>query len=232
MEHIVIITGGYLNIEFARTYIKTLSYDRVFAVDKGLEYAKLLGLQPDYIVGDFDTVEEEVLRGFEAEIEAGTVHAYVERHAAKKDATDTELAVLKAIEDRAGCITVLAATGSRFDHVLANIGLLIQTARAEIPCFIVDETNRIRLLEGESVCVLKRNEQYGTYLSLFPLSETVEGVTIEGVMYPLHNRTIYQENSLTVSNQISGEVARLAIRKGRVLVIESKDVWKEKREDR
>lgn len=228
MKHIVIVTGGYLNLEFVQAYLKTLFYDRVFVVDKGLEYGKLLGLQPDYIVGDFDTVKAEILKSYEAEIANGNLPAYVERHPEKKDVADTELAILKAIEVGAECITIFGATGSRLDHVLANIGLLLQTAKVGIPCYIVDETNRLRLLDVqlETSCVIKREEQHGTYLSLIPLSEVVEGVTIQGVMYPLQEKTLHQGSSLTVSNQIIAEEAEIWIDKGKVLVIESRDTWK------
>ena len=225
MNHILIITGGHLNIDFAKEYTKTLSYDKVFVVDKGLEYADALGVVPDYIVGDFDTVNESVLQMYEQKIEKGEISAYIERHPAKKDATDTELAVLKAVEEAAKKITILAATGSRLDHVLMNLGLLLQTERAGIECFIVDETNRVQMLTstGRKCCKIKKKEQYGYYLSVVPMTASVEKVTLEGVMYPLKDRTIYQGESLTVSNQILSDEAFISISQGTVLVIESKD---------
>ena len=61
MKHIVIISGGSLNPAFVKTYMKSLSYDRLFVADKGLEYAKTLELIPDYVVGDFDTVNADIL---------------------------------------------------------------------------------------------------------------------------------------------------------------------------
>ena len=225
MNHILIITGGHLNIDFAKEYTKTLSYDKVFVVDKGLEYAEAMEIVPDYIVGDFDTVNESVLQMYEQKIEKGEISAYIERHPAKKDATDTELAVLKAIEEDAKKITILAATGSRLDHVLMNLGLLLQTERAGIECYIVDETNRVQMLAstGRKCCRMKKKEQYGYYLSVVPMTASVENVTLEGVMYPLKDRTIYQGESLTVSNQILSDEAFISISQGTVLVIESKD---------
>lgn len=225
MGHILIITGGYLNIEFAREYIKTLSYDRVFAVDKGLEYADTLGLVPDYITGDFDTVEQSFVNDYEYRIRIGKISAYIERYPAKKDATDTELALIKALEEKARRITILAATGSRLDHVLMNLGLLLQTERAGSECYIVDETNRVQMItaDGRGYCRIKREKQYGKYLSVIPITAVVEGLVIEGVMYPLKEKTIYQGSSLTVSNQILEEEAYISIEKGAVLVIESKD---------
>lgn len=226
MNHIVILTGGYLNIGFAKTYLKTLSYDRVFAVDKGLEYADALGIVPDSIIGDFDTVDKGLLESFKKRIANGELDTFLEKYPVKKDATDTELAILKAIEEKAEKITILAATGSRLDHVLANLNLLLETSRAGIECYIVDESNRVRLLEASqnSHCIIKKAEQYGKYVSLLPLTEVVEGLSITGVMYPLQKRRIYKGNSLTVSNQIVDGQAEISLDKGKIFVIESKDI--------
>lgn len=223
MHHVLIVTGGHLNIDFARAYCKTLSIDRVFAVDKGLEYVDSMGLVPDYIVGDFDTVDEKLLEAYEKKIAAGKISAYLERFPAKKDATDTELAVMEAIKEQADRITVLAATGNRVDHVLANLGLLLQVTEENIECHIVDETNRIRLLQAGTCCKIEKKNQFGTYLSLIPISPVVEGLTITGVMWPLNNTTVMQGSSLTVSNQILEEAAMITFTEGKLLVIESRD---------
>ncbi len=225
MKHILIITGGYLNIEFAKEYCKTLSYDKVFVVDKGLEYADALKIQPDYIVGDFDTVNANLLEAYEQKIRQGELQSEIERHPVQKDATDTELALYKALEADADQITLLAATGSRMDHVLANIGLLLQPARKGVACYLVDETNRIRLLQSKKMaeCTIKKEEQYGHYLSVIPLTGIVKGLTMEGVLYPLKKQEICQGSSLTVSNEIVDTEARIFIEEGELLVIESKD---------
>lgn len=225
MKHIVILTGGYLNIRFAKEYMKTLSYDKVFAVDKGLEYAELLGIVPDYIIGDFDTVDKKLLESYEKQIAEGRTHTYIERYPAQKDATDTELAVLKAIEEKAGQITLLAASGGRIDHMLANLNLLLLTGQAGIACYLVDETNRVRLLDSSDgcSCIIQKEEQYGTYLSLIPITEFVEGLTITGVMYPLYKKKVYQGNSLTVSNRIVERETSISLDKGKILIVESMD---------
>lgn len=225
MQHAIIITGGYLNIEFAKKYIKTLSYDKVFAVDKGLEYADLLGILPDYLIGDFDTVDEDILSQYERKINMRELHSKVERYPVKKDATDTELALWKAMEIGANKITILAGMGSRMDHVFSTMHLLLQTVKKQMDVYVVDETNRIRIMTGEDkhICRIDKKEQYGDYVSLIPLTSEVTGVTIKGALYPLENATIYQSESLTVSNQILDEQIEISIQSGKMLLIESKD---------
>lgn len=223
MCHVLIVTGGHLDFEFARVFCSTISYDRVFAVDRGLEYVDALGLSPDYIVGDFDTVDKTIFEYYQKQIRAGIMNALIEYHPVKKDAADTELAVLKAIENGADSITILGATGSRLDHVLANIGLLSLAAEKNVDCRIVDACNRIRLLMGRTHCCIKKAEQYGDYLSFIPLTPVVKGLTLTGVMYPLTDRMVYQSSSLTVSNQITEEEAHIFIKEGKLLMIESRD---------
>ncbi len=225
MQHVIIITGGYLNIEFARKYIKTLSYDKVFAVDKGLEYADQLEIVPDYLIGDFDTVDRDTLLKYESKIANGEIHSKCERYPVAKDATDTEIALWKAMEQGVEKITILACTGNRMDHVLSTIHLLLQTVNKPVDVFLVDEKNRIRIMDEQTkfICKIEKNKQYGEYVSLIPLTAQVTGVTAKGVLYPLENATIYQSQSLTVSNQIVDEEMQLSIKRGILLVIESKD---------
>ena len=225
MGHVLIITGGHLNMEFADNYRKTLSFDKVFAVDKGLEYAEQLGIVPDYLIGDFDTVDSQLLARYEMQIAKCEIDTVLERHPVKKDASDTELALYVAMMLGAKKITMLGGTGSRLDHVLANIGLLLQVEKQGIETCIVDENNRIRLLsdQGLQEFEMNRNEQHGKYISLIPITEQVEGVTLKGVMYPLNRASIYMGSSLTISNQIVDAKLHVKLEKGKMLLIESKD---------
>lgn len=226
MRHCLIVTGGHLNLEFAKEYIRTLSYDTVYAVDRGLEYIRQLGLHPDYIVGDFDTLDADILAAYEERIQSGELDSVLERHPVEKDATDTELALQKAMAEGAEQITILAATGSRLDHVLANLSLLLQTGRRGISCFLVDETNRIQLLgAGHRSCQISRTQQHGRYVSVLPFGGKVYGLTMEGVRYPLKERELEVGSSLTVSNEIVEDMAVISLQQGQLLVIESADQW-------
>lgn len=219
--HILIVAGGKLALSFAGEYCRTLSVDKVFAVDKGLEYTDALKLVPDLILGDFDTVDSGILSRYEKMGSAGLV----ERYPKKKDASDMELALWRAKEAGADQVTMLAATGSRLDHVVTNMNLLLLAEKAGIECYMVDETNRIQLLSASMrKCVrISREKQYGTYLSVIPMSETVEGFTITGVAYPLDHVVLSQGNSLTVSNQITSENACISLERGSVWIMESRD---------
>lgn len=223
MSRALIVTGGWLDMEFAGNFCDANSFDLLYAADKGLQYVHELGLEPDYIIGDFDTVDDSLLHEYEKKADCGEKKFVMERYPVRKDATDTELAVQKAIDMGAGEITLLGATGSRLDHVLANVGLLGLAADKGVKCRIVDSCNRISYLKGRGEYCIPKREQYGTYLSLIPMTPSVTGLTMTGVDYPVNDQTIRQGSSFTVSNRIVGDTAFIAIREGAVLIIESRD---------
>ena len=86
---------------------------------------------------------------------------------------------------------------------------------------ILDAHNRIRLVEGDFL--LRREEQFGTYLSLVPFGGPASGVTLEGVYYPLRDAVLTYGNSLGISNEIVSEEAKIHIGRGSLLLIESRD---------
>ena len=115
----LIITGGEIDLDFAGGFCKSHPFDKLIAVDGGLAPVKALGLVPDMIVGDLDTAEPSLVEAFKE-------FPYIiwDIHAPEKDETDTELALRKAMASGCTHITILGATGGRFDHMLANVFLL------------------------------------------------------------------------------------------------------------
>lgn len=213
MKKACIITGGMLKEEFLADYVEKHPQELLIVVDGALEVTHRLGLRPDYIVGDFDTVDTSLLEYYEKEI--------ILRHPPEKDQTDTELAIETALA--AGCkeLVFFGATGSRLDHSLANIfllqGLLIKNIAAEI----LNENNRLYLKNRSFT--LDRKESWGDFLSLIPLTETVEEVSLSGFKYPVEKLTFFRERTLGISNEITEEEARVEFTKGIFIVVESRD---------
>lgn len=118
-------------------------------------------------------------------------------------------------------IWILGATGSRLDHVLANISMLMLPLRSGIRAWIVDEHNRICLLSGKMV--IQKEESFGKYLSLIPMTPQLSGVTLKGVKYPLNNHTVCLGESLCVSNEITDPEAVIEVRDGIAVVLETRD---------
>ena len=139
----------------------------------------------------------------------------------QKDDTDTEFALRLAISMGAECITVLGGTGSRLDHVLGNIELLGIGLELGVEIELLDANNRIRMTDHGMV--LKKEEQFGKYVSLIPYTAQVEHLYLAGFKYPLADYCLKGFCSIGVSNEITEEQAEITFENGILIVIESRD---------
>ena len=188
----------------------------IIAGDKGLEALYQLKIIPNHVVGDFDSVSPEILKFYKKQSQI-IFHTY---HA-EKDNTDTDIALQLAIKLKSSRITIMGALGRRMDHALANIHILKDALEANIPCQMIDEHNRIYLINKEMA--LEKDKVYGKYVSLIPLTSTVEGLTLAGFKYPLHDYTLPIGTSLGISNEIVTDTAHIEMKNGILIVTESRD---------
>lgn len=218
MNSCVIITGGKLDVQFASEFIKKEQPKILIAADKGLAFFEETGIIPTRIVGDFDTLGTELLPKYEA------LGVPIRKYNPVKDATDTEIAVRLAMELGAQKITLLGASqGNRLDHLFGNVLTMMIPEKEGIPCFMVDPYNRLRILTKP--LEIHREEQYGKYISLVPLTTDVFGVTLTGFKYPLWDARLGVENfgSLGISNELIEDHGRIDFRSGILLMLECND---------
>lgn len=109
----------------------------------------------------------------------------------------------------------------RMDHALANIHILTYALEPGIPCKILDSYNKIYLVNNK--LTLYKDKVYGKYVSLIPLTTTVEGLTLTGFKYPLSDYCLSIGKSLGISNELMQNSATIELRNGILIVIESKD---------
>ncbi len=196
--------------------MKSIYGQNIIVCDRGLEALYQLKIIPNHVVGDFDSVSSEVLEFYKKQTQI-IFHTYN----AEKDNTDTDIALKLATRLKSSKITILGALGKRMDHAIANIHILKDALEAEIPCQILDEYNRIYLINKETT--LEKEKVYGKYVSLIPLTSTVEGLTLTGFKYPLNHYTLPIGTSLGISNEIITDTAHIEMKKGILIVIESRD---------
>ncbi len=222
----LIVTGGFVDDRFTLDYIRRETYDIAIAVDRGLGFFQRTGLRPDYIVGDFDSVEDSVL-DFYVESAEKTERPQIIRLNPMKDDTDTEHALCMALDMGCDSIHIFGATGTRLDHVLGNLQLLGYALRQQKECMLIDPHNRIRLIDHETL--LRKEEQFGSYVSLIPYTPTVTGLTLTGFVYPLHKHTMssfYMEgasNISGISNEIDKPEAVISLESGILVLVEARD---------
>ncbi len=213
----LIITGGNIECDFALDFLGKLEPDFILGVDKGLQFCYEQKIWPDFIVGDFDSLDPAILEWFKVNKQIP-----VREYNPVKDATDTMIALEKALEKGSREIWILGGTGTRLDHVLCNIQILKNAYLAGVPAYLVDKHNLI-CLPVKSGFVLRRNEQYGNYVSFFPLGEEVEGLSLRGFKYPLEKYCLRNFEGLGVSNEIVEEKAEVSWEKGVLVMIQSRD---------
>ena len=211
-----IITGGYINDKFVLERLEKESYDLLIAVDHGADFFADKDIKPQFVVGDMDSaqrVSKEIISSWEG--------CTLCKYPAEKDETDTEPAIHLAIEKHAQEIHIYGATGSRIDHVLGNIQILKIALDAGVVCAMFDECNKIRLIQG--TVKIKKDEQFGNYVSLLPWFGEVQGVCLRGMKYPLEDYHLTYGRALGVSNEIVAETATIVIGSGIAVMIESRD---------
>lgn len=212
----VIVSGGQLEEDFAVNILKDEETEFIIGVDRGLIFLHEHGILPDYIVGDFDSAPKAVIAYYREETKVP-----IREFNPVKDASDTEIALRLCLDLHRQNILILGATGTRMDHAWANVQTLKIALDAGADARIVDSYNRIRLLDQG--IVLKKEEAYGPYFSVFPLDGTVENFSLKGAKYPLDHHALTPFDSLCVSNEIAGEEVEISFPYGVVILMETKD---------
>jgi thiamine pyrophosphokinase len=193
----------------------------VIAADGGARHAPALGVAIDLWVGDGDSLGEV---GIAALAAAGVA---IEQSPTDKDETDTELAMRAAIRtDGAGVILLGALGGPRVDHALANVNLLAMRGLEGRTAIIYTSRSRISLLRGPSsppddVARVALTGEAGDLVSLLPVGGDVDGVSTSGLRFPLTDETLFEGSSRGVSNVVMWSGARVIVRRGSLLVVES-----------
>lgn len=185
----------------------------IICADKGAECLIRYGIYPDILLGDFDSINEDILNNLKNK------NVNIVKFCSEKDFTDTEAAVEKAIESGADQIVLLGCTGSRLDHVLGNIGMLLKCLNLGVKATIKDENNEIFLIDKPTKIYGKK----GDVFSLLAYSCDVENLTIIGAKYPLKNYNLKIGSAIGVSNEFIEEEVILNFTKGTLLVAFSKD---------
>lgn len=192
--------------------LKVEEKDYCIAVDGGLSYCGILGVEPDKIIGDFDSVSEQEKEA--VELLRGQAPDRVITLRPEKDDTDMLAALKYGLELGYRDFRIYAATGGRFDHTLANIQCLLYLKNHDAVGYLVDGSGMIFVLQNEAVHFHKEMEGY---LSLFSLGRQAKGVNIQGMKYPLHQYTMSNDYPIGISNEFIGEAATVSVEEGELV---------------
>lgn len=245
MTDTIIVSGGDIQRDFALDFLKKEIEKTgrknicLIAADRGLEFFLDNQIRPDVAVGDFDSLseegrlflkqQEERQQDIDSETSADEgcgknteTNLEIIRLKPEKDDSDTQSAMNLAIRRGAHKIVILGVTGKRVDHLMANFGLLKLGQEQGADVALVDAYNYMTLITSGTV--LKREEQFGKYVSFFSMGGDVSELTLEGFKYPLQGHLLtLADSGLTVSNEIKEPVAKVTYTSGNLLMILSRD---------
>lgn len=186
--------------------------DFVIAVDGGLSYCEILNIEPDFIIGDFDSVSEGEKKAI-CKLQ-NEIPDRIRQLKPEKDDTDMLSALKYGLEAGYRDFRIYGGTGGRFDHTLANIQCLLYLKNHDAVGYLVDGTGMILVLQNEAVHF---NRNLEGFLSLFSLGKQAKGVSIEGMKYPLEDYTMTNDFPIGISNEFIGEEAVISVEDGELV---------------
>lgn len=208
MRIVILANGDLWNATYERALL--WSDDTIYCADGGARHARALDRVPDLVVGDFDSLDDDLRAWLET-------HDVPRRpHPAEKDQTDLELTVDVAIEAGASSLLILGAAGSRLDHTFTNVSMLARAGAYGVDAELVVGYQHCRLLRDEAIVV---EGAPGDTISLIPWGHDVQNVSIQGVKWPLQDHTLTFGDGLGVSNLLLEERAEVSAGAGWLLVV-------------
>jgi thiamine pyrophosphokinase len=219
MSRILIFTNGDLR-EPEQLQRRLDPSDRIFCANGGTRHALALGLTPETIIGDLDSLEADLI----AHMESAGVS--LQRHPVRKDKTDLELALDIAVKQQPDEILIIAAWGSRLDQSLANLLLLTRLEYASVRLSLVHGLQWATVLRSHQSVTVKG--QVGDTLSLIPLSPQITQVNMSGVEWPLEQATLSLGSTWSISNKLADPLARIQIGQGLGVLVHIDRAFEEK----
>ncbi len=211
----VIIANGDLEaLDFYRNLLK--DDDLIICVNGGSGHALVLGLKPDLVIGDLDSLKTDDRHKIEQ------LNPIIIKHPSVKDKSDLELAIDRAVEMQPDQILIIGALGgARVDHTFINLLLLQIPLQHNIPARIIDQSQEIFLVKDEAFI----DGNVGDYLSLFSLTAETSGIFTEGgLKYPLQGESLYFASTLGLSNELTDNQVKIIIKSGLLLVIKTRRI--------
>ena len=202
MQRCVIIGGAEIK-NYNRIKSKLKENDYFIFCDSGLKHQQQLNVQPNLIIGDFDSIKKP-----KTDIETIVLPTV-------KDDTDTFYAVKEALKRGFNEYLLIGVTGNRLDHTLGNLSALLYLYNQGKDAKIIDDYSVMQIVDNNPVIIEKAK-----YFSLLNISGIATGVNIENAKYPLNDATVKSEYSYCVSNElIKDKQAKIYVKNGQMLLI-------------
>jgi len=211
MKRAVILSNGDLaDVSQLKEMIKPSDF--VIAANGGSKHCKTLGIVPDLVIGDLDSLDKKLEQEWEKK------NVGIISYPTDKDWTDTELALKYVVKQGFKEIVLAGFLGKRIDHVISNLLMMAD---------LIDKVDKLMIIEGQQEIYVVKDRleikgKQGDLVSLIPLLGNCQGVTTKGLKYQLQGSTLKFGKSRGVSNVMLGKKAEIGVEKGKLLVVYNK----------
>ncbi len=208
MKFLIMANGDYGDVNWYQS--QKDDFDQVVLVDGGANQAALIGVVPQWVVGDMDSITPQA-RDYAVGMKAKFVAVPCE-----KDETDTQLALAMVAREGAAEVVIWGGTGSRIDHSLSNLFSSTLLVKQGIKVRFESPRETIYVIDGP----LKLPGKVGETVSLVSIGGgDAQGVTLWGFKYPLAEATLSCHWQHAISNIITAPDPTIEIKSGIVAVI-------------
>ena len=208
----LVLNGQLEDYDYIRDVMDYNTYELIIAVDGGANHLYRLGIMPNYILGDLDSIDDDIRSYYEAS------DVVFKKFPTKKDETDAELAVWMVEEEGLLGIDIYAALGGRIDHELANIQLLYYILDRGMYPRIISEREEIYILRNEE---MNLKGSIGDIVSIIPVKGDARGITLANMEYSVEELDLKYSVTRGISNVMLAEDAYINVRDGCILVIKN-----------
>ena len=205
-----VVAGGQIrDLSFFQSKLSELNPFVIICADSGASHVNAIGVIPQVIIGDMDSLTPVMLDYFR---ERGSK---IIRYPEAKDETDTQLALEYGFGMAPDEIYLFGAIGTRIDHTIANVSLLVSGVKKGIHIKLIDEWCEAFIVSCENVI----EGEIGQTVSLLPLSDVVKGITLDGFEFPLKNGVMEIGMPYGISNRLTAARGVISVSAGYLLVI-------------
>jgi len=212
MKICIILNGEIKDYDYINSIVSSENYDYIICSDGGANHAYNMDIVPNYIVGDLDSINKNILEYYKSK------DVIFEKFPTKKDETDTELCIELSDKLKAKKIHLIGALGGRIDHTIANINLLYYIRKRGIKAKIISEKEEIYIAIEEEIII---DGKVGDTISILPIKSDAKGVTLKNLEYPLEDYNIEFSSPLGISNVMTDINCNIKVNEGSIIIIKN-----------
>ncbi|WP_296645198.1 thiamine diphosphokinase [Romboutsia sp. 13368] len=212
MKICIILNGEIKDYKYIKSIICKNNYDYIICSDGGANHTYKMNIVPDYIIGDLDSIEENIIKYYKSK------NVKFDKFPTKKDETDTELSIWLANKLNAKKVDLIGALGGRIDHTIANINLLYYIRNKNIIPKIISEKEEVYIAIDEEIII---DGNKGDTISIIPIKGDAKGITLKNLEYPLENGIMDFSRPLGISNIMTKSSCNIKVNEGSIIIIKN-----------